>query len=157
MLSYRSRSLAVIAALCLATPLFAQQAASNGAMSMDPHGVFTGANKHSVTGSYQLVTTGNGHAVTLGADFVLDGAPDPYVVLSPTDKGDAPGAINLGRLQKPKGAQSYAIPAGANLGAFSHVVIYCKKYNVTLGESPLAQGDMKHADGMMSHDSAMSH
>lgn len=157
MLSYRSRSIAVIAALCLATPLFAQQAASNAAMSMEPHGVFTGANKHTVTGSYHLVSSGNGNAVSLGADFVLDGAPDPYVVLSPTDKGDATGALNLGRLQKPKGAQSYAIPAGTNLGAFSHVLIYCKKYNATLGDSPLAVGDKMHSDAMMKHDSAMSH
>ena len=157
MLSSRSRSIAVAAVLCFATALSAQQPAMKAAMSQDPHGVFTGANKHTVTGSYQLVSANGGQAVTLGADFNLDGAPDPYVVLSPTDRGDAAGAINLGRLQKPKGAQSYAIPAGTNLGAFSHVLIYCKKYNATLGDSPLAAGGMKHTDGMMQHDSAMSH
>jgi hypothetical protein len=157
MLSSRSRLTAVIAALCLATTVSAQQAASSPAMAMEPHGTFTGANKHTVTGSYQLVAVNGGHLVKLGADFNLDGAPDPYVVLSPSDRGDAAGAINLGRLQKPKGAQSYAIPAGTDLGTFSHVLIYCKKYNATLGDSPLTVGDMSHADGMMHHDSTMSH
>ena len=154
MLSRRA-SFSLVALFCLTTTLRAQQ--NSAAMSMEPHGTFAGANKHSVSGSYHVTTAGGGKAVELGSDFVLDGAPDPYVVLSPTDKGDASGAINLGRLRKPKGQQSYAIPAGTDLGAFTHVVIYCKKYNVTLGQSDLAGASMKHPDGMMSHDSAMSH
>ncbi len=155
-MSSRRASLAFVAVFCFTTALSAQQAGA-AAMTMEPHGTFVGANKHTVSGSYHLATAGQQKVVELGDDFALDGAPDPYVVLSPTDKGDAQGAINLGRLKKPKGAQSYAVPAGTNLGGFTHVLIYCKKYNATLGQSELAGGSMKHSDGMMAHDSAMSH
>ncbi|MEO8030822.1 MAG: DM13 domain-containing protein [Gemmatimonadota bacterium] len=129
---------------------------------MGPSGSFTGANKHSVTGGYSIDMAGGNATVKLNSDFKLDQAPDPFVVLSPTDKGDAAGALNLGRLKSNSGAQTFAVPAGTNLASFTHVLVYCKKYNVTLGWADLAtmmkdDGMMKHDTGMMKHDSAMSH
>jgi hypothetical protein len=159
--SFRSRSIALAATLLCAASLAAQQPAStSGAMSdskSDPHGMFAGANKHTVTGSYEIVQVNGKAAVQLGSDFKLDGAPDPYVVLSPTDKGDASGALNLGKLQKPAGQQVYPIPAGTDLAAYTHVLIYCKKFNATLGQSDLISGGMMKGNGMMTHDTAMKH
>jgi hypothetical protein len=159
--SFRSRFFALAATLLCTVSLAAQQPATMGSsmsdQKVDPHGMFAGANKHTVKGSYEIVHLNGNAAVKLGADFNLDGAPDPYVVLSPTDKGDARGALNLGKLQRAEGQQVYQIPAGTDLAAYTHVLIYCKKYNVTLGQSDLAGGGTMHSDGMMTHDTMMKH
>ena len=112
---------------------------------MMPHGGFAGDHGHTVSGSYEIATENGATVLKLGADFSLDGAPDPYVVLSPTTRGGDSGALNLGRLKSNRGAQSYALPAHAELSQFKTVIIYCKKYDVTLGSSALAaRDDMMH-------------
>jgi hypothetical protein len=81
----------------------------------------------------------------LADDFTLDGAPDPYVVLSADEMGSGSKTLNLGALERKKGASSFAIPAGTDLAQYSHVLIWCKKYNVTLGAAELAlAGAMMH-------------
>lgn len=171
--------LAAIPALMWNTPLSAQDAGmmkkdtmamgmKKDAMThdamMSPSGTFSGQNKHAVSGGYTIAMAGSGSSIVLNDAFKLDQAPDPYVVLSPTDKGDAKGAVNLGKLKSPVGSSTYAIPAGVDLKSISHVLIYCKKYNVTLGQADLpatgmikSDGMMKPADGMMSHDTGMHH
>jgi pentapeptide MXKDX repeat protein len=110
---------------------------------MSPHGIFGGAHGHKVSGSY-TVTTVNGHeAVQLGEDFSLDGAPDPYVVLSEDEAGSGAHVLNLGALKRRKGSSTFAIPAGTDLAAFHHVLIWCKKFNVTLGLAALAMAGAK--------------
>jgi electron transfer DM13 len=108
------------------------QAVSHEA-TMAPRGTFTGGHGHTTTGSYEVVSQDGQRSLVLGADFSLDKAPDPYVVLSPDGKGDTKGALNLGRLSQLKGSSRYAIPAGTDLAGFTKVVIWCKKYDVTLG------------------------
>src|SRR3990172_3817727 len=42
------------------------------------HGVFSGANGHTVSGGFEVVAADGKHWVKLGDDFSLDNAPDPY-------------------------------------------------------------------------------
>jgi pentapeptide MXKDX repeat protein len=139
------------------TPLFAQDTSGMkaGAMSGDtmdhgmmmkddgmaPHGKFSGANRHSVSGGYHIVTEGNRRSLVLDDDFVLDGAPDPYIVLSADLMGTGKGTVNLGRLRTDKGRATFVIPADTDLSTFHTVVVWCKRYNVTLGHAELAAGD----------------
>jgi hypothetical protein len=112
---------------------------------MGSHGPFVGKNGHETSGSYEIVMADGKQWVKLGQDFSLDKAPDPYVVISPSDKGGDKQALNLGVLRSLKGTQAYEIPAGTDLGRFKNVIIYCKKYNATLGISTLvAPGAMMH-------------
>ena len=114
-------------------------------MEMGTHGAFTGANGHKTGGSYEIATAEGKQWLKLGEDFSLDNAPDAYVVISPSDKGGDRKAINLGKLKSFKGAQAYEIKAGTDLAGFNHVIIYCKKYDVTLGSAELAApGEMMH-------------
>ena len=112
---------------------------------MGPHATFSGAHGHAVTGGYSIVEKDGGQVLMLGDDFALDGAPDPYIVLSPNDKGSGKGTLNLGLLDRQKGASSFAIPAGTDLGRYHQVLVWCKKYDVTLGRAELATpGKMMH-------------
>ena len=131
---------------------------------MSPSGTFSGQHKHAVSGGYSITMTGAESSIVLNDAFRLDQAPDPYVVLSPTDKGDAKGAVSLGKVKSPVGTSTYAIPAGTDLKSMTHVLIYSRKSNVTLGQADLAvtgmmksDGMMKPAGGMMSHDTGMHH
>lgn len=108
---------------------------------MAPHGMFAGANKHTVGGGYSIEEKDGKHVLMLAADFSLDGAPDPYIVLSGNDMGSGAGTLNLGRLKTTKGPATFPLPAGTDLTKYSHVVVWCKKYNVTLGQAELAAGD----------------
>lgn len=112
---------------------------------MAPHAMFTGANRHTVSGGYHIVTNGDQRSLVLDSTFVLDGAPDPYIVLSADDMGSGKGTLNLGRLRQQKGSSTFVIPAGTDLAEFHRVVVYCKKFNVTLGQAELAaNGQMMH-------------
>ena len=112
---------------------------------MAARATFSGAHGHAVTGGYAIVEKDGGQVLMLGDDFALDGAPDPYIVLSGTDKGSGKGTLNLGMLERHKGASSFAIPAGTDLGRYHQVLVWCKKYNVTLGKAELAApGKMMH-------------
>jgi hypothetical protein len=106
------------------------------------HPMFTGRHDHKVSGSYTILDRDGGKSLALGADFSLDGAPDPYVVLSADEMGTGSGTLVLGRLKKKSGASVFPIPAGTDLGRYSHVLIWCKKFNVTLGEAQLASSSM---------------
>lgn len=112
---------------------------------MDPHGMFAGAHDHKVSGGYAIKDQNGTKVLVLGKDFSLDGAPDPYVVLSASEMGSGAGTLNLGRLKTTEGSSSFTIPAGTDLAKFSSVLIWCKKYDVTLGRADLAAaGAMMH-------------
>jgi hypothetical protein len=105
------------------------------------HGMFAGAHDHKVSGSYSVTEQNGKQVLTLGPDFSLDGAPDPYIVLSGNEMGSGAGTLNLGRLKNKQGSASFALPAGTDLAKYTRVLVWCKKYNVTLGEADLATTD----------------
>lgn len=109
---------------------------------MMPHGMFAGMHDHTVKGAVELGEKDGKAVLRLGSDFSLDGAPDPYVVLTSSGMGSGAGTLNLGRLRHKQGAAEYAIPAGTDLKRYTQAIIWCKKYNVTLGQADLAAGDL---------------
>jgi hypothetical protein len=108
---------------------------------MGPHASFAGRHDHKVSGGYSIVERGGKRVLMLGEDFFLDGAPDPYVVLSADEMGSGASTLNLGRLKRQKGASAFPLPAGADLTRYSHVLIWCRKFNVTLAQAELAPSD----------------
>ena len=124
----------------------AKKDATDHGMMMDstmmaPHGIFAGAHDHKVGGGFSVVEKDGKQVLMLGEDFSLDGAPDPYVVLSADDMGSGAGTLNLGRLKTKKGPVAFLLPAGTDLAKYSRVLVWCKKYNVTLGQAELAAAD----------------
>ena len=93
-----------------------------------------------MTGTYQVAEKDGKHFLMLGADFSLDGAPDPYIVLTGSGMGSGERTLNLGKLKHKAGASTFEIPAGMELGNYSQVIVWCKKFNVTLGQAALAAG-----------------
>ncbi len=99
----------------------------------DGHGItgnFTGTNDHTVTGSFEIVKTGDGYTLTLSEDFELDGAPDPKIAFG--NNGYSKGTI-FTKLNKLKGKQVYKLPASINPSDYNEVWVWCEKFDVGLG------------------------
>ncbi len=96
-------------------------------------GTFTGANDHITTGQVSVVKTDAGLSIVLGADFSLDGAPDPMVGLGK----DGEYQLSLAPLESLTGEQSYPLPASVSLSDFDEIFIWCKEFNVSLGSAKL--------------------
>jgi len=109
-------------------------------MMMLPHGTFAGAEGHKAGGSFALAREGDQTLLRLGDDFRVEKGPDVYVALSAGPRPSA-GAVFLGKLSKFSGAQVFDVPAGTDLKAFTHVVLWSKKDNVAFGTASLAVGD----------------
>lgn len=145
----RFQWMAMTFSLLCAAPLAAQQTDAMGkdamgkdAMAMAPHGTFSGAEGHRANGSYEVVTSSGKTELKLGKDFSLERGPDVYVVLSPSERVPAQGALYLGKVTRFKGEQSFAVPDGTDLGDYSYVVLWCKKYSVPMGTAALGSGGM---------------
>jgi hypothetical protein len=68
--------------------------------------------------------------------FEVRNGPDLHVYLSPSAKGYADGAIELGPLKADKGNQNYAVPAGIDPSSLRSVVIWCKQFSVLFAMAP---------------------
>lgn len=73
--------------------------------------------------------------IQLSDDFKTKRAPDLKLFLSPLSAAEAnnknatEGALLIAPLENHKGAQRYALPAGANLSSFRSVLIHCESYS----------------------------
>lgn len=101
--------------------------AADGARS----GTFQGRSDHTTTGTVTVTRTGAGATLTLGANFSLDGAPDPWIGFGNAGKYNK--ATQFAKLAKLKGRQTYSLPASINLDLVDEVYIYCSKFSVPLG------------------------
>ncbi|MEO8227258.1 MAG: DM13 domain-containing protein [Gemmatimonadota bacterium] len=115
-----------------------KDAMAKDGMAMPPHGMIGGAGGHKASGAFEITTTDGKSQVKLGDDFSVEKGPDVYVLLSRSAKGGQSGSVNLGKLMKFSGAQTFDVPAGTKLSGFSHLVLWCKKYNVTMATASLA-------------------
>ena len=99
-----------------------------------------------MSGGFALVSENGKPLLRLSQDFSLAKAPETYVVLSGTMGVDEQSKV-LGQVTRFSGVTTFAIPAGTDLAAFSHVVIWSKKLNVALADAPFSSGE-----GTMQHD-----
>jgi hypothetical protein len=157
----RRGTLAAIVVLAATSPLAAQQTMSNDkamagnrTMAMGTRGTFSGAMNHAASGSYAVIGSGKDRKLELGNDFNVDQSSDVYVVLAKGMAKDQ-GSLDLGKLRKAEGAQSFDIPESANLASFTSVLLWSKKDKAVIGEAPLgdhgSMGAMDH--GAMDHGS----
>jgi hypothetical protein len=73
-------------------------------------------------------------------DFSVRNGPDLYVYLSPSAKGYARGALELGTLKATDGSFGYDLPEGADPAAFASAVIWCKQFSHLFATAPFEEG-----------------
>lgn len=108
-------------------------------------GQFRGADRsHRANGSATIIRRANGDLVVQFEDFSVTGGPDLRVWV--TDAADVRNAraarranhVDLGRLRRSRGDQSYVIPAGALDGNHRSIVIWCRAFGVFFASAPLS-------------------
>lgn len=128
--------------------------------------LFTGAfqpAEYEAAGSFTITRRADRTTLKLSDDFASNpGAPDLYVVI-----GDAANPIEgkafpyplaedeyetVAVLKAVAGAQTYEIPAAIDLDSSGSVVIWCKRFNATMGYAPLVQPMAEQHDHHDHHD-----
>lgn len=99
---------------------------SNPATSYDVRG----------TATLQEQTPGGSLVLNFGSDFSTSSGPGIYVFLSANSFVNA-SSLNLGRVKKLSGAQSYAVPDSVRLTTHNWVIIRCVPFSVTFGYAQL--------------------
>ncbi len=99
-------------------------------------GTFSGLSDHETRGQVHLVETAQGYALVLGADFFLDGAPDPSVGFG--KDGTYIPATHVADLQSKRGEQTYQLPTNFTPADYNEVYIWCDKFSVPLGVAVLS-------------------
>lgn len=99
-------------------------------------GAFSGAGGHATSGSASVSTNGGGATLTLGSNFRFDGAPDPRLAFG-TARGVDRGTM-FARLAKNSGAQRYGVPRNIDTAAYTHVWLWCRRFDTPLGRARLS-------------------
>ena len=122
---------------------FAQDAVAVEAVEASlPSGTFI-KKKKKLKGGWEVVQRDGQTFIKFADDFSAAKGPDLKVFLSPlsvadaTGKTAAEGALNIGELQKTKGAQEYLVPADVNIADYSSVLVHCEKFSVLWGGGDL--------------------
>ena len=77
----------------------------------------------------------NGQAVLTMTGITVDKVPDGRVYLA--KNLDYSGGVELGKLTRFTGTVTFAIPASVDLAKYDSVVIWCKKFDVGIGQAKL--------------------
>ena len=101
-------------------------------------GPFSGADDfHFGRGEAQLIETAPGVWTLRFEDFSVRNGPDLFVYLT-NDPEDIDGAVNLGGLKATDGAFNYELPAGVDPTAYSHAIVWCRRFAVLFASAPLS-------------------
>ena len=129
--------------VALSPAAFAQDAVAVEAVEASlPSGNFI-KKKKKPKGGWEVVQRDGNTYIKFADDFSASKGPDLKVFLSPlsvaeaTGKTAAEGALNIGELQKTKGAQEYLVPADVNIADYSSVLVHCEKFSVLWGGGDL--------------------
>ena len=99
-------------------------------------GSFAGADGHAGTGVATLIKQPNGSRVLTFTEFDVDPGVDVDVFLS-ADPDDISDRIELGDLKGNVGDQQYDVPADADLGRYSNVILWCEPFTVRIAFASL--------------------
>lgn len=106
------------------------------------------SHEHTTTGTAELVRLPDGGHRLVLRDLATSDGPDLRIWLSdqPVVDGQAGWGlfddgkwVELGRLKATHGTQVYDVPDGTDVGRFTSVTIWCKRFSVSFGAAPLNQ------------------
>jgi pentapeptide MXKDX repeat protein len=93
--------------------------------------MFVGGAGEKATGDYAIVEAGGKRRVELTESFSVADAPDLHLILA---NGATPGdgAVDIGKLKRESGAQTFNLPGGKDLDGYSTLLVWSKKERRTV-------------------------
>lgn len=117
--------------------------AASGRATILAKGSFRGL-AHETRGAATIYQLPDGSRTLRLTDFETSNGPDVrvYLVAAPDAKDNdtvrSAGFIDLGAMKGNKGDQNYKVSAGADLGKYRSVSIWCRRFSVNFGAAPLS-------------------
>jgi hypothetical protein len=99
-------------------------------------GSFVGQDGHAGKGTAEVIQAPGGERTLTFTDFDVDPGVEVEVYLTP-DVGSVDDRVELGGLKGNVGDQQYEIPAGADLGRYDSVVLWCTPFTVRIATAEL--------------------
>ena len=99
--------------------------------------------EHGTSGTALVIELGDGRRFVRFEDLATSDGPDLHVWLTDQPSGGDWGSyddgryVRLGDLKATHGNQNYEIPADADIGGLTSVVIWCDRFNVAFGTAPV--------------------
>ncbi len=96
-----------------------------------------------VKGTWMIEERADGNYLVLSEDFKTKNAPDLKFFVTKNTYGAVTGdnatngAVQIAKLNKNKGGQSYKIPASVNLDDYQSLVLHCEQYSKLWASTPL--------------------
>ena len=123
-----------------------QMMGKDSAMGAGASMMFMGAAGQKAAGDYQITEADGKQQLKLTDDFAVAAGPDLNLVLA---NGDTPDkkSLYLGKLKQAAGGQTYDLPKGKDLGAYTTLLVWSKKEKRAVASAewhPTSGGMMKH-------------
>jgi hypothetical protein len=96
-------------------------------------GMFSGIKGHNASGKASIIRDDTGKEYLDLTGIKVDRVPDGWVYLA--KGGDHTTGVELGFLKQFKGDVRFPIPGNVDTDAYDSVVIWCKKFDVGIGEA----------------------
>ena len=100
-------------------------------------GQFVGLAGHQATGGVTLVIQGGMAWIRFDSAFAASSVPDPHVYLNTGANANSGRPLRIARLAAFSGAQDYAFQLPAGAADYTHVLVWCDKFNVGVGAAQL--------------------
>ncbi|MGI9041109.1 MAG: DM13 domain-containing protein [Gemmatimonadales bacterium] len=105
-------------------------------------GKLSSVGDHKASGTVHILNAEGKRQVHFTSDFSIEKGPDVYVLLTNGPKPVHGRSVTVAKLSRFAGEQSFEIPANTDLANYSHIVLWCRKYSVSMGQAELQAGEM---------------
>lgn len=119
-----------MAALALAGPMAAQEAADTTGDTVVYQGEFHSVAGHEAGGGYQVLQRDGRWVVRLMESFASEKVPDGHVYLSNAPESLGRDAYHVNRLVSRNGEQEYLLPEDVDPTAFKYLLVWCVRFDV---------------------------
>lgn len=133
-------SFKVVFSVLLIVAGFALAPAYGGMMETKTSGMLAGIGSHNAAGEVSITKDMKGNPILAMKDMKVDKVPDGRVYLA--KDGDHTKGVELGKLKQFSGTVQFPIPAGVMTHDYNSVVIWCKKFDVGIGQASFKKETM---------------
>lgn len=104
----------------------------------DRTGTLQTTSSYLLTGDFVLAEENNALTLTFADNYeASSNLPGLYIYLT-NNPSTTNGAFEIGKVSTFSGAHSYALPDNISLNEFSHILYFCKPFNVKVGDGAFA-------------------
>ena len=105
--------------------------------NMDASGSIASTSSYILQGDFTVTNDGQDLRIIFEENYIADeGLPGLYVYLTNNPATNV-GALEIGKVEIFSGVHEYTLPGTNDVNTFSHILYYCKPFNVKVGDGKI--------------------